>query len=316
MYTLHGHRAHDNIHGRNDILDESGRKVGEIANSNADLSDAADSEEILLKDGLIEGHLLIPCEEDPKPIFICGSCDMVVNENARECRFCGAEFEEELQEDARCQDRGAIGDTSEEAEECRGPLIERYDDLRSTPYYPCSAEKVDVLSMMGEGRAKLWAEHAGGAVSCTFISYSRILRDIEDAMTEAEAFGAETDSARRTLLSAWNACHDGKWAFATQLADESKRTLAASVSGLVKGHILCMREAMVEVKRRGRSVTPFVIEIKMIQKALDEFRLGDAIRMTKEMMAEIKSIQMHILDSMDCGSQGVDGTEPFHGDGI
>jgi hypothetical protein len=229
---------------------------------------------------------------------------MVVGEDDRECRFCGAEFEEGSQED------------SNEAEGLRGALVQRCDDPRSNQSFTCSAEKVDVLSMMIENRAKLGPEHIGGAGSCTFLTYSRILRGIEDAMAEAGEFGAETEEARGILLNAWNACHEGRWAYASQLAEESKKKLVANASGLIRGHILCLREAMVEMKRRGRSVTPFVIEIKTIQKALAELRLEDAIRMTKEMMAEIKSMQMHILESMDGGEQDAEKIESFHGQGI
>ena len=46
-------------------------------------------------------------------------------------------------------------------------------------------------------------------------------------------------------------------------------------------------------------MTPLVIEIKTIQRALDDLKIDDAIKLTKELIAEIKQAQMHLLDNMD-----------------
>jgi len=319
VYIFHRPPASDRPNPCTNIVDDSGRKVGEIADRIYSelsislpiaLSDPAD-------DFADDMYPMIPGAEDSKPIFICGRCDMIVGENDRACEFCGADFVDvEGPEGEGAQEPLADDAGPQDMEDLQEPAMHRYQDLRENPLYPCSAEKVDVLGMLEDSRAKLGDEHIGGAGSDAFLSYAKMLRGMEDVLTEASEFGADTEEARRTLLNAWKSCHEGKWAYASQLAEESKKMLASSVTGVVRGQILCLREAIIEMKRRGRCVTPLVIEIKTIQKALNELRLDDAIRLTKNIMNEIKSMQMQILNSSDLEVQGANPAFSFNGQGI
>jgi len=240
---------------------------------------------------------------EPKSIFICGRCDMPVCEEDRVCEFCGAEFDAaELAEDA--------GDDIQ-AEALMWP---KEGDENPSPIR--SAEKVDVLSMLAESRPDAGAEQLAGGAPSTFLSYARMLRTIEGVISEASEFGVETEEARNALLAAWKACHDGKWGRAMQLADESKRALAPGVTSLVKGQISCLREAIIEMKRRGSPVTPLVIGIKSIQKELGEMRLDDAIRSTKELISEIKNVQTRLLDNIACEVPCEGDRTTYRGQGI
>lgn len=318
MYTLHRTSTSDKHRPYGDIIDEDGRKVGEIADQGS--LDPSILPPIDLPgpgDDLSESQYLIPQPGDTRPIFICGRCDMVVGESDHRCEFCGAEFEEGASVgDASWHDPSARLLENSGAEGMVGPPLRHHQDLRSSPFYPCSAEKVDVLSMMGDACASQGAEHIGDPSPNSFLGYSRMLREIEEVMTEAGDFGAETDEARGKLLGAWKACHEGKWMIASQLTDESKRMLAASVGKVIQSDILCLREALIEMKRKGRSVTPFVIEMKTIQKAISELRLSDAMRLTKDVMAEVKAIQMRIINNTGTEPDSECKTLAFLGQGI
>jgi len=251
--------------------------------------------------------------QEPKSIFICGRCDMIVHAEDRACEFCGAEFE---------------GADSEGCDGGGAPLIDRPlvvgNDLVQSPapFVPralsqvSSAEKVDVVSMLNDNRSRLGDEHLAGSSTNSFLSQARMLRAIEGMISEAGEFGVETGEARKTLLAAWKASHEGKWSRAMQLADESRGSLAPGVTNLIEGQLLCLRGAIIEMKRKGRSVTPFIIEIKTIQKELSEMRLGDAMRSTRAIVLEIKKIQMHILDNIDSEEVTDEGHTAYHGQGI
>jgi hypothetical protein len=245
-----------------------------------------------------ENHNLSETAHEPKFFFMCGGCDMLVGEADRVCQFCGAEFIEQDQEED-----GPQGPDPPSPEDEIGPEGDPIRPPSSRDLRPCmqqpEATRVDVMSMLTDGRSRLGVEHLAGGSSFAFANYARVLRRIENIISEANDFGAETEEARRMLLAAWKACHEGKWNRALHLADGSRKTLAPGVTHLVQGQISCLREAIIEMKRRGRIVTPLVIEIKTIQRALDDLKIDDAIKLTKELIAEIKQAQMHLLDNMD-----------------
>ena len=289
--------------------------------------DARDAQDLLIVEQLLNDSVSKPRlpdppmevgesfgdNQEPKSIFICGRCDMIVHEEDRVCEFCGAEFE----------DADSEGGDGERTPLIDRPLVVGNDFVQSpAPFVPralsqvSSAEKVDVVSMLNNNRSRLGVEHLAGGSTNSFLSQARMLRAIEGMISEAGEFGVETGEARRTLLAAWKASHEGKWSRAMQLADESRRSLAPGVTNLIEGQLLCLRGAIIEMKRKGRSVTPLIIKIKTIQKELSEMRLDDAMRSTKAIVLEIKKIQMHILD--DIGSEEVtdEGHTAYHGQGI
>jgi hypothetical protein len=260
-----------------------------------------------------ENHNLSEAAHEPKFFFMCGRCDMLVGEADRVCQFCGAEFIEQDQEEDGPKSPSPPGPDEEV-----GPEGDSVRPSSSRDLHPCrqqsAASRVDVLSMLTDGRSRLGVEHLAGGSSFAFANYARVLRRIENIINEANDFGAETEEARRMLLAAWKACHEGKWNRALHLADESRKILAPGVTHLVQGQISCLREAIIEMKRRGRIVTPLVIEIKTIQRALDDLKIDDAIKLTKELIAEIKQAQMHLLDNMDFVSDP--GQDAYCGQGI
>jgi len=283
------------------VLDDSRRYVGDLENARETESSLRDSVRLYNPSYHVgENHNLSEAAHEPRFFFMCGRCDMLVGEADRTCQFCGAEFMEQSQEEGGPRYPRPPGPGDEigpEGDSVRPPSSR---DLR--PYRQQStATRVDVLSMLTDGRSRLGVEHLSGGSSFAFANYARVLRRIENIINEANDFGAETEEARRMLLAAWKACHEGKWNRALHLADESRRVLAPGVTHLVQGQISCLREAIIEMKRKGRIVTPLVIEIKTIQRALDDLKIDDAIKLTKELIAEIKQAQMHILDNMDSG---------------
>ena len=295
--------------------------------SNKLSSDARDAQDLLIVEQLLEDSASKPMlpdppieigesfgdNQEPKSIFICGRCDMIVREEDGACEFCGAEFE-------GADSEGYCGGGTPLIDR---PLVVGTDFMQSpAPFVPRalpqvpSAEKVDVVSMLNDNRSRLGDEHLAGGSSNSFLSQARMLRAIEGMISEAGEFGVETGEARRTLLAAWKASHEGKWGRAMQLADESRKLLAPGVTNLIEGQLLCLRGAIIEMKRKGRSVTTFIIEIKTIQKELSEMRLDDAMRSTKAIVLEIKNIQMRILDDTDYADVTDEGQTTYRGQGI
>jgi hypothetical protein len=296
------------------VLDDSSRYVGDLENARETESSLRDSVRLYNSPYHAgENHNLSEAAHEPKFFFMCGRCDMLVGEADRVCQFCGAEFIEQDQEEDGPKSPSPPG-PDEEA----GPEGDSVRPSSSRDLHPCrqqsAASRVDVLSMLTDGRSRLGVEHLAGGSSFAFANYARVLRRIENIINEANDFGAETEEARRMLLAAWKACHEGKWNRALHLADESRKILAPGVTHLVQGQISCLREAIIEMKRRGRIVTPLVIEIKTIQRALDDLKIDDAIKLTKELIAEIKQAQMHLLDNMDFVSDP--GQDAYCGQGI
>jgi hypothetical protein len=303
--------VHKNLpNGR--TVDESRRYVGDLENARETESSLRDS--VRLYNSTYhagENHNLSEAAHEPKFFFMCGRCDMLVGEGDKVCQFCGAEFIE--------QDQGEDGPRSPELPSPEDGVDPECDSIRPPSrelqsYGKQQTTRVDVLSMLADGRSRLGVEHLAGGSSFAFANYARVLRRIENIINEANDFGAETEEARRMLLAAWKACHEGKWNRALHLADESRKVLAPGVTHLVQGQISCLREAIIEMKRRGRIVTPLVIEIKTIQRALDDLKIDDAIRLTKELIAEIKQAQMQLLDNMDFVSDP--GQDAYCGQGI
>ncbi len=295
------------------IVDESRRYVGDLENARETESSLRDSVRLYNSPYHAgENHNLSEAVHEPKFFFMCGRCDMLVGEGDRVCQFCGAEFIE--------QDRGEDGpegpappSPDEEVGPERDSISPFSRDFQRSGQQQATT-RVDVLSMLTDGRSRLGVEHLAGGSSFAFANYARVLRRIENIINEANDFGAETEESRRMLLAAWKACHEGKWNRALHLADESRKVLAPGVTHLVQGQISCLREAIIEMKRRGKIVTPLVIEIKTIQRALDDLKIDDAIKLTKELIAEIKQAQMHLLDNMDFVSDP--GQDVFCGQGI
>lgn len=304
---------------RKDFIDDSMRYIGRLNGFRESESSLRDSVRLCnspYHSG--ENHNLESVAHEPRFFFMCGRCDMLVGEKDKICQFCGAEF---IEADEPDEQIGSPGDTdpADEGEEEIKPRRE-LESVKMSPHNHVNVDqenaagRVDVLSMLADGRSRLGIEHLAGGSSFAFANYARILRRIETMINEANDFGAETEGARRVLLAAWKACHEGKWNRAMQLADESRKALAPGVTHLVQGQISCLREAIIEMKRMGRVVTPLVIEIKTIQRALEDLRMDEAIRLTKAIISEIKQAQMHLLDNMDSadGGEGV----AFCGSGI
>jgi hypothetical protein len=309
-----------NIHFENVILVHMSRRsviLGRSGVSDEHRRRTDDSEDLLIVERRLGNHREppeppappidetdVPLDDwEPKSIFICGRCDMIVGEDDRECEFCGAAF------DGAERAREAEDDAQAEA-----LMWPKEGDDRPSQFQ--TAEKVDVLSMVAAGRSEFGAEQMTGGTSSSFLNFSKMLRAIEGVISDASEFGVETEEAKRALLAAWKACHEGKWSRAMQLANESKRALAPGVTSLVQGQMSCLREAIIEMKKRGSPVTPLVIEIKRIQKELSEMRLDEAIRSTKTLMAEIKNIQMRLLDSVNCETPFENSRMTYRGQGI
>jgi hypothetical protein len=292
---------------RNGEVDDGRRYVGDLENARETESSLRESVRRHGRQyGSGENHSLSEAAHEPKFFFMCGRCDMLVGENDRICQFCGAEFMTDEESLAHSDD----GEVRPGADIVDTPLSR--GSISSQQH--TNAKRVDVLSMLSDGRSRLGVEHLAGGSSFAFSNYARVLEKIENIINEANDFGAETDEARRMLLAAWKACHEGKWNRAMRLADESRRILAPGVTHLIQGQISCLREAIIEMKRKGKIVTPLVIEIKTIQRALDDLKMDDAIMLTKALIAEIKQAQMHLIDNME--SEPADEQEAFCGQGI
>ena len=288
-------------------IDDGRCYVGDLENAREAESSLRESVRLQGRQyGSGENYSLSEAVHEPKLFFICGRCDMLVGENDEVCQFCGAEFVKD-EKDTIHADETDIRPASDNLDSppLRDPTSSQHN---------ADAKRVDVLSMLADGRSRLGVEHLAGGSSFAFSNYARILRKIEKVIDEANDFGAETDEAKRMLLAAWKACHEGKWNRALRLADESRRILAPGVTHLVQGQISCLREAIIEMKRKGKAVTPLVIEIKTIQRALDNLRMDDAIMLTKALIAEIKQAQMRLIG--DTGSEPADAQEVFCGQGI
>lgn len=284
-----------------EAAEDSGRYLAEISNSREAESSLRDSVRLYNSSHhQAENHSLSSVAHEPKFFFLCGRCDMLVGEDDRVCQYCGAEFveEEPTQKESQIEDVEAESEGKDVRESIERELKEQEGPER--PEEPVS--RVDVLSMLADGRSRLGVENLAGGSSFAFANYARTLRRIENIISEAGDFGVETEEARRMLLAAWKACHEGKWNRAMHLAEESAKALAPGVTHLIQGQISCLREAIIEMKRRGRIVTPLVIEIKTIQRALNELRMDDAIKLTKSLIAEIKEAQMDFLNNMECSS--------------
>ena len=271
-----------------DISQGRGRIIGEIT-SDIEVGGERIISELEPPAPTMDEFLPEPVFDDTKPIFICGRCDMIVGEGDRECEFCGAEFDE-------------VDGTPGEEHDVVAPEGE-FDEVQRqwAPVRSGSQQdpgKVDVIAMFADGRSQLESEHSVGGGSTVFLCFARLLRSVENTIFEAEEFGVDTVDAKGKLLAAWKACHEGDWGKAKQIAEESKQALAPGVSSIAREQVSCFREAMIEMKRSGRQVSSFVIDLRTIQDALDDLRLDDAMEFTKEITAKMRSMQLHQLDDM------------------
>lgn len=269
-----------------DISQGRGQIIGEIT------SDAEAGGERVLSEPeppapIPDEFLPEPIFDDTKPIFICGRCDMIVGEGDSECEFCGAEFDDA--DEPAGEEHDVIAPEGEFDEVLPQRAVGRHGPQQDPA-------RVDVIAMFGDGRSQLESEHVVVGGSAMFLIFSRLLRSVETTIFEAEEFGADTVDAKGKLLAAWKACHEGNWGKAKLLAEESKQTLAPGVSSIVREQVSCFREAMVEMKRGGKQVSSLVVDLRAIQDALDDMRLDDAMTLTKEITAKMRSLQLHLLD--------------------
>jgi hypothetical protein len=271
-----------------DISQGRGRIIGEIT-SDAEVGGERVISEPEPPAPTSDEFLPEPIFDDTKPIFICGRCDMIVGEDDNVCEFCGAEFDDV---DEPAGEEHDIVSPEGEFDEVQPERAAGRSRSQQDP------GKVDVIAMFGDGRSQLESEHFVGGGSAMFLSFARLLRSVENTIFEAEEFGVDTVDAKGKLLAAWKACHEGSWGKAKQLAEESKLALAPGVSSIVREQVSCFREALVEMKRGGKQVSSFVIDLRTIQDALDDVRLDDAIALTKVITTKMRSLQLHLLDDM------------------
>lgn len=265
-----------------------------------------------------DNHDLSTVTNEPKFLFVCGRCDMLVSEEDQRCKFCGAEFltPEEMGDeppieldDKKCYFEEGEINPEEETNlpfESIEELISDYQWGRSeTPAeisrisFPQRTKRVDVISMFNQGLTKLGTEHLSGATNKSFSYSSKLLRKLEICIEQAAEFGADISKAQKLLVLARKAFNEGNWNKAVQIGEKAKRVLAPDVICLVKGQISCLREAMIEMKHKGKVLAPFIIEIKTIQRALRESRLDDAIKMTRNLISTTRKAQMEMIDEED-----------------
>ena len=260
---------------------------------------------------------LASAAHEPKLFFVCGRCDMLVSEDDKICQFCGAEFLDdgevqevgEEQSEIISEEEGV--DQLEVESEIDLPISESLRQKGKSP-----TRKVDVIEMLEEGRAKLGTEHLSGGTNHAFSYSAKLLRKVEAIVEEASEFGADAEEAKRLLLMAHQACNECNWNQAIYLAEEAKKSLTPSVENIVRGQISCLREAMVEMKRRGEVLCPMIVEIKTIQHALGESRIDDAIEMTRTLITATRKAQMELLNTSPQEKEERIDSSLFSGEGI
>ena len=249
--------------------------------------------------------------EEPSVYFQCGMCDMLVGEDDSTCPFCGAEFsdddeafeaelepieerEEIIESDIPPEERRpempdevlqpepdiglAEQDNNLSLEE---PAQELFDDQEDS-------QKVNVVEMALKGKS---GNGGGSTKTSSFSKSASLLQKMEKIVDKAGAFGAETNDARRLLVAAWKACEEGNWNIVTSLAEETKKALVPNVADMVKREVSTLREVILDMKFKGANVNSQITKIKFIRKAMDNFQIGLAIELTKELIDETREVR-------------------------
>lgn len=250
--------------------------------------------------------------EEPSMYFQCGMCDMLVGEDDSTCPFCGAEFsEEEAFESEPIHEREETFEDDFSPEE-RFPEIPEEVVLRPEPDLGLAEledeifsekiddidedqsdddedpSKVEIVDRVAEGKS---ASSGGTAKASSFSKSASLLQKMEKIVDKAGDFGAETNDARRLLVAAWKACEEGNWNIVTSLAEETKMSLIPNVNDMVKKEVSALREVILDMKYRGANVNSQITKIKLIRKAMDEFKIDLAIELTKELIDETREVR-------------------------
>jgi rubrerythrin len=233
---------------------------------------------------------------EPRFFFVCGRCDMLVREEDERCQFCGAVFVPNEYEEP-------VEATPENVQEESGirPMPPLDGEVPAPPKPEVQtkvAHKVDVLEMLEDEHANLEIERYSGGASRAHSYASILLKNTEKIIQEAADFGADTEKANKYLIFARRAFREGRISQAISLAEKARKVLIPNVTLLIRGQISCMREAMIEMKHRGKPLTPMIIEMKTIQKALKDSRIDKAIKQTRSLMRETRKAQMELLEDL------------------
>lgn len=244
---------------------------------------------------------------EPKFFFVCGRCDMLVREEDDKCQFCGAEFVP-MEYDERESTTDEENSEEMRAEPPPPPREEPSVSIKPEFTFPTDrnehrrqqeqvACRVDVIEMLEENHSGLEIEHYSGGATQAYSYASILLRNTEKIIQEAADFGADTEKAKKYLIFARRAFKEGRLNQAISLAEKARNILIPNVTSIIKGQISCLREAMIEMKHRGKTLAPMIIEMKTIQKALKDSRLDRAIEETMTLVSETRKAQMELLES-------------------
>jgi len=254
-----------------------------------------------------ENRNLTEMAHEPKFFFVCGRCDMLVREEDERCQFCGAEFvpndyeeQEQIKEERR--EKADIAPPPPPEEE--PPVTPVGPEVTFAAGRPMKMEEpvrpaamVDVIEMLEENNPGLEIERYSGGATQAYSYVSILLRNTEKVIQEAADFGVDTEKAKKYLIFARKAFKSGKINQAMSLAEKARNILIPNVTSIIKGQISCLREAMIEMKHRGKTLAPMIIEMKTIQKALKDSRLDKAIEQTKTLMDETRKAQIALLEA-------------------
>lgn len=254
-----------------------------------------------------ENRDLTEIAREPKFFFVCGRCDMLVREEDDRCQFCGAEFvpseyeEPEPPTDEPIEGKAPIEPPPPPIEEPVEPIKPEvtFPVGKNRPEYEpeVEARRVDVIEMLEENHSGLEIERYSGGATQAYSYASILLRNTEKVIQEAADFGADTEKAKKYLIFARRAFKEGKVNQAISLAEKARSVLTPNVTSIIKGQISCLREAMIEMKHRGKTLAPMIIEMKTIQKALKDSRLDRAIEQTMTLVSETRKAQMELFES-------------------
>ena len=254
-----------------------------------------------------ENRDLTEIAHEPKFFFVCGRCDMLVSEEDNKCQFCGAEFvpteyeDPEPPTDEIIEEKTSVETPPPPIEETLAPIKPEItfpvDKNRTRREPEQAARRVDVIEMLEENHFGLEIEHYSGGAPQAYSYASILLRNTEKVIQEAADFGADTEKAKKYLIFARRAFREGKVNQAISLAERAKSILIPNVTSIIKGQISCLREAMIEMKHRGKTLAPMIIEMKTIQKALRDSRLDKAIEQTMTLVSETRKAQIELLGS-------------------
>ncbi|MEM3038342.1 MAG: hypothetical protein QW505_01155 [Thermoplasmata archaeon] len=267
-----------------------------------------------------ENRNLTEMAHEPKFFFVCGRCDMLVREEDDRCQFCGAEFvpndyeEQEQMKEEKTEEAEVVPPPPPE-EEPAIPTVEpevTFSAERSkrgeTPAR--LAARVDVIEMLEKNNTGLEFERYSGGATQTYSYVAILLKNTEKVIQEAADFGVDTEKAKKYLIFARKAFKAGKINQAMSLAEKARSILIPNVTIIIKGQISCLREAMIEMKHRGKTLAPMIIEMKTIQKALKDSRLDKAIEQTKTLMDETRKAQMRLLAASGGQSLSIKPVDP------